>query len=379
MEPRLRTRRLVSSDARGIPTVTVVITCYNYARYLKDSVGSALNQQGVNVNVIVVDDASSDDSIAVAESLQVDDARVTVLANSTNQGPVEAFNRGLAAASGDYIVRLDADDLLTPESLRRAVAVMQQHPSVGLVYGHPLHFEADPPEPRSEATQWLLWSGRAWLEARCRAGTNVITSPEVVMRRAILDAVGGMRPLRHTHDMELWLRIATHADIAYVAGSDQAWHREHSASLSVRAEDPILILGEIREAFNTLFDAVTLPEGARLRRDAMRAVARQAISIARRDVDRGVITERARLLIALAGDVDPGIRYSPAGRCFAAAWRRAKIWPRPAAFAAGMPARLMRRLNDMVRQTRWHRTGVYEPIKWVSREGSAVSRPGGAL
>ena len=66
------------------------------------------------------------------------------------------------------------------------------------------------------------------------------------MRRSIIDRIGGQRPLAHTHDMEMWLRIAAYADVAYVNGAYEAWHREHAASLSKKAEDRLVILTEIR-------------------------------------------------------------------------------------------------------------------------------------
>ncbi len=119
-------------------TVTVVIPCYNYARYLPAAVASALSQHAADVDVIVVDDRSTDDSLAVARELADADARVRVIAHESNAGPVQTFNDGLAAARGEFLVRLDADDMLTPGSLRRALAVMQHFPSVGLAYGHPI-------------------------------------------------------------------------------------------------------------------------------------------------------------------------------------------------------------------------------------------------
>ena len=99
------------------PQVSVIITCYNYGRFLPDAVNSALSQEHVEPEIIVVDDASTDDSANVAERLARNDPRVAVIRHDRNTGQVEAFNEGLAAASGEFIVRLDADDLLTPGSL----------------------------------------------------------------------------------------------------------------------------------------------------------------------------------------------------------------------------------------------------------------------
>jgi GT2 family glycosyltransferase len=361
---RLRTTRHAAQRAIGRATVTVVVPCYNYARYLPAAVHSVLDQEQVEANVIVVDDASTDDSATVARELADADPRVTVMANHANQGAVATFNRGLAAADGEFLVRLDADDLLTPGSLARSVALLQRFPSVGLVYGHPLHFEgAELPAPRSEPTGWLTWSGPEWLEVRAAHATNVITSPEVVMRRSVVDRVGGQRDLAHTHDMEMWLRIAAHSDVGYVLGADQAWHRDHPLSLSTKADDPVVILGEIRDAFDVLFAGelpVNIPV-ARLHDDARRAVAQAALAQAQRTLDRGVVTDAARELRRFALEADPAIAETPAWRQQERAIGRA---PGGAALGriGGVAGRLRRRVSSRAAYRRWERTGVYEHL-----------------
>ncbi len=87
--------------------------------------------------MIIVDDRSTDASLALARRLAAADPRVAVIAHPTNRGPVETFNDGLERAQGQYLVSLDADDLLTPGSLARAVALLEAEPDVGMVYGRP--------------------------------------------------------------------------------------------------------------------------------------------------------------------------------------------------------------------------------------------------
>ncbi|MFD1719769.1 glycosyltransferase family 2 protein [Georgenia deserti] len=345
-------------------TVTVVVPCFNYARYLTDAVRSALTQSDVEVDVVIVDDASTDDSRDVAAALAREDGRVRVLTNPTNRGPVVTFNRGLAAARGEYLVRLDADDLLTPGALSRAVAVMQRFPDVGLVYGHPLHFTEDRPAARRHPEAWTIWSGRDWLEVRCAAGTNVITSPEVVVRRSVLDRVGGQHDLAHTHDMELWLRVSAYADVAYLDGCDQAWHREHAASLSNQAAAPGVFLREIRDAFEVLCDGLEPdPEADRLRRLAHRAVSLSALGQARRYVDRGDVPAEVEDLRDFALALYPAALRTATGRRFAAAYRRARSWPTPAVRTLGLAPRAARRLRTAAGWVRWQRTGMFEPVR----------------
>lgn len=240
-------------------------------------------------------------------------------------------------------MRLDADDLLTPGSVARALAVFAAYPSVGLVYGHPIHFTGDvPPPARDRATHWSIWPGSEWLNARCSSATNVITAPEAVLRRSALEAAGPwQRDLRHTHDFELWLRMAGVSDVAYIHGADQAWHRVHAESLS-SGIDPVSDLLERKAAFELLFGDSGSHEaaGGHLREAAFSALAKEAVVLASRELDWGRgSSESIRVLRRAAMDlaVDPakisgwaGLerRMARGGSCVPvlALWRRCVRW-----------------------------------------------------
>ncbi len=269
-------------------TVSVVIPCHNYAHFLPMALDSVLRQRGVEVDVIVVDDASTDDSVGVAEG--VGDGRVKVVRRTSNGGPVAAFNDGLARARGDYLVRLDADDLLTAGALERATALLEVYPGLAFAYGRPLHFRGDPPPVTAPTrTSWNLWSGRAWLERRFATGVNCITSPEVVMRRTAVDEVGGQRPeLAQTHDMEMWMRLATVGDVGIMSGAVQALHREHDNSRSAVQVDPLVDLCERAAAFELLLDGEFARPWMAAAAPRLRYVlARQALERVARAYDRG--------------------------------------------------------------------------------------------
>lgn len=359
---KLRVRPPVKRTEAGTPaTVSVVIPCYNYARYLPQAVNSVLLQEGVAVDVVVVDDASTDNSLAVARAIACRDPRVRVMEHAENAGPVATFNDGLEAVRGEFLVRLDADDLLTPGSLQRAVAVARRFPSVGLVYGHPLHFDGETlPPPRRQATLWTVWPGRQWLSDRCRSGLNVITSPEVLMRSAVVQKVGGQQPLAHTHDMEMWLRLAAYSDVAYIHGADQAWHRDHAESLSARAVDSYRDLVERYRAFDTLFARVgdDIPGATALRKDAMIAIAASAIVLAARCYEHGAAkaTEAAQF-IAFARAITPDISTVPGWRGLQ---RRITIGPeRTVRDPLVVLDRIRRRFASQRSWRRWHREGIF--------------------
>lgn len=356
-----RERHTPAPLAGPAPAVSVVVPCYNYARFLPACLESILSQESVRVDVTVVDDASTDDSLAVARGLAARDSRVAVLANRSNQGPVATFNKGLGQAHGEFLVRLDADDLLTPGSLARAAAAARAFPDAGLVYGHPLHFTGSRlPAAREKATAWILWPGGQWLRERCLTGVNVITSPEVLMRRSVVDRLGGQMPLAHAHDMEMWLRLAAFSDVVYIGGADQAWHREHPASLSAREVDKLADLHERLAAFDTLFAgaAAVLPAAGELHRAARLALAAQAVDFAAQDLDGGRDRTELRgqyLAFArtLAGDLEaiPGWTLLD---------KRMRLGPRRTSrHPQFLLSRVRRRLRAEISQIKWHRSGVY--------------------
>ena len=123
--------------------VDVIIPCYRYGHFLRGCVESVLSQEGVDVRVLVLDDASPDHTAEVGEALAREDRRVTFRRHAANRGHIATYNEGLAWATGDYTLLLSADDLLTPGALGRAVAVLEAHPEVVLAYGREIR-TADP-------------------------------------------------------------------------------------------------------------------------------------------------------------------------------------------------------------------------------------------
>jgi glycosyltransferase involved in cell wall biosynthesis len=360
LAPRV-VRRSAPSVPLTRPLVSVVVPCFGYGRFLPQTVGSLVSQADVDVEVIIVDDASTDDSLAVARALAERHPAVRVVANRYNVGQVESFNKGWAVSTGEFVVRLDADDMLPPGALARAAAVLERHPEVGLVYGHPHHFEdGTVPEPALGALSWTVWSGRSWLAERCRTGVSCITSPEVVMRSSLLKDVGPLDPaLRFTMDVEMWLRLAAVSDVAYVGGSDQALHREHAASLSVNeGSGALLDLRARADAYDRLFANVgdRLSAATDLHDRARAALARDALRYAAAAADRH---EPPDEYLGFAADVWP---MSKAWRSTRRVLQRAEAAGRPGRSPAprvgAAVRRACRRARTELLYLRWATSGL---------------------
>jgi glycosyltransferase involved in cell wall biosynthesis len=187
------------------PLVSVVIPCYNQGRYLGDAIDSACRQSYPHVEVIVVDDGSSDDTAQIAAA----HPSVEYL-RQANAGTAAARNRGLRASRGELVLFLDADDRLLPDAVARGAAHLAGHPDAAFVTGHVRLIEADgtpfivPMQDHEPAgyVALLRW--------------NYIWTPGVVLyRRAALEAVDGFQPAAGgSADYDLNLRIARRLPIA---------------------------------------------------------------------------------------------------------------------------------------------------------------------
>jgi glycosyltransferase involved in cell wall biosynthesis len=291
-------------------SVSVVIPCYKYGHFLEDVVASVLDdQEGVDVRVLIIDDASPDDSAEVARKIAARDPRIELIVHETNKGNIETFNEGLLKwADGDYCILLSADDRLTPGALRRARDLLDAHPNVGFVYGHALYVMDGAPLPtvRTRVRGWSVWPGQLWIERRFRQAENPITSPEIIVRTSLQKRVGGYDPqLPKAADMEMYMRLAASADVGFIRGVDQAFYRVHGQNMS-KAVSALMDLRQRRSVFQVVLDRYveTLSDPKRLSDMVHRQLGREALWAAGRVYDRGRIrrTELARRFLGTLAD-----------------------------------------------------------------------------
>jgi hypothetical protein len=196
--------------------VSVVIPCYNQARYLPDAVESVLRQAAPDAEVVVVDDGSDDGTAAVARRY----AGVRCI-RQDNRGLARARNAGFVATRGRYVVFLDADDRLLPGALDAGRNTLARHPGCGFVVGHHRRIAADGTRLPTPLEPCLPEDGERAYEALLRM--NCISMPAKVMfRREVVEALGGFDPTNPAAaDYDMYLRVARslpvrchHAEIA---------------------------------------------------------------------------------------------------------------------------------------------------------------------
>jgi len=192
-----------------VPRVSVVMAVYNAAPFLTEAVCSVLAQTVEDLELIVVDDGSTDGSADIVASMARRDGRVR-LHRQTHGGLVSAITVGCEYARAEYIARMDADDVAAPQRLRRQLEVLETRPRLVLLgtavvvmdAAGRAHYTIAYPETDGEIRRSILH----W---------NCFAHPTVVMRAQALRAVGGYRrAFLHAEDYDLWLRLIEVGEVA---------------------------------------------------------------------------------------------------------------------------------------------------------------------
>jgi glycosyltransferase involved in cell wall biosynthesis len=262
-----------------MPSVDVVIPNYQYGHFLRDCVASVLSQGIDQSRVLIIDNASTDDSVEVAQELVDCSRRVEVRVHATNLGFHASVNEGLDWAASDYLVVLCADDLLPPGALRRAVSVMEENPKTAYAYGAYARLTGSTtsaPLDDSPQAAWRIEKGDRFI-ARCCQDMAHAMAP--LVRTCIQKKIGYYRSeLRQTSDLEILLRLACHGDVASTSAI-QGIQRIHHANLSVGSwNDPTLAVINELALFDSFFshEGGGLPHADRVHRGARRNIAARA-------------------------------------------------------------------------------------------------------
>lgn len=212
--------------------VDVVVPCYNYGRFLTDCVTSVLSQSILDVRVLIIDDASSDNTVEVATRLKASDSRVEFVPHASNVGHIRTYNEGIEWANGEYFLVLSADDLLVPGALERAASVMDQNPDIVLTFGECVTWQERNPFPKVCPTQEYSWARCDLVREMSTSAANLVPTPTAVLRTRVQKTVGGYREtLPHSGDMEMWLRVAANGSVAHI-DAVQAIYRKHPTAMS---------------------------------------------------------------------------------------------------------------------------------------------------
>ncbi len=240
-----------------MPTVSIVIPAYNAARYVEAAVDGALGQTFKDVEVLVVDDGSTDDTEAVLSRYRC----AVRYFRQENSGVAAARNRGIQESTGRYVAFLDADDTWFPEKLDRQVAALESSGQHRACYSaHVICTEAL--EPLSVHRGVRKSSN---LEGLLLIGNVVGTPSSVLCDRSLFSIVGGFDPrLSQCADWDMWVRLATVSEFLYL-DEPLVMYRQHGSNMS-RA--PKLLERDSVRVLEKAFDLPNLPPSVRVARRA---------------------------------------------------------------------------------------------------------------
>lgn len=235
------------------PLVSVIIPCYNQARFVKQAVASCFAQTYAAVQVIVIDDGSTDDPRA---ALQEFCAHPNLkLLRQENRGVAHARNAGIAASSGIFLKFLDADDWLEPTIVRKQVDTLSANPKLGFVYCDTVRVnEHGEPIERGRLTErGVSLDGDLFPLLLLDGFFPPLT---VMLPRAVLDHVGDFdQNVAPCEDYDLWLRIAAHGYPAQFLNEPLVYYRRHEAGAS---QDRVRLAGQQRAVLRKI--AAQYPE-----------------------------------------------------------------------------------------------------------------------
>jgi glycosyltransferase involved in cell wall biosynthesis len=210
----------VADDGAGTrPVVSVVLPAFNAETTIAAAVRSVLADDSVALELIVVDDGSTDGTLAAIGDL-AEDARVTIVSRP-NRGLAASLNEAIAASTAPYVARMDADDVSVPGRFRTQLTYLKNHPDVVLVGGQIRRVV----DGVAESASTFPLHHDAILSALLR-GQHAMCHPSVMIRRSAVDAVGGYWDHGVAEDWDLFLRLSEAGRLANVADHvlDYAFH-----------------------------------------------------------------------------------------------------------------------------------------------------------
>lgn len=182
-----------------MPLVSVIMPVYNGAKYIDEAIESILHQTFSAFEFIIIDDGSTDDTVQHIK--RFNDPRILLLKNEYNMGITRSLNRGLEAAKGEYICRMDADDISLPMRIEKQVEFLKTHATIAVVGGRSVLIDS--------TGHVIGYEG----VARKKIGLskfvhNPFIHGSVMIRKSILETVGYYDVSAiHNEDYNLWLRL----------------------------------------------------------------------------------------------------------------------------------------------------------------------------
>lgn len=202
---------------QNFPLVSVICLCYNHEEYVVEALNSVINQAYPNIELLIADDFSSDNSVSVIKSWLESHPDITFITNKTNLGNTKTFNILAKIATGEYIIDLAADDILLPNCVEKQVTTFQNsgYKKLGIVYGNLIEIEGNgnflrnyytnEDEPKS-GDIYKMVIGR----------TTQICSVSSMIKKSVLEKSDFYDENLDYEDLDLWIRVSRNFEFEYI-------------------------------------------------------------------------------------------------------------------------------------------------------------------
>ncbi len=203
--------------------VTVICSCYNHSSFVEESLKSVLNQTHKNIQLIVVDDFSTDDSVSIIEKFLSNFPQILFIKNTTNLGLTKSFNHAMQLANGEFFIDLAADDILLPNCVEIQLKTFQKSPfeNLAIVYGNTelisekgthisYYFDVDSQNKTIEKKQ----SGDLYINII--SNKTVICSVSSMVKKSVFDALNGYDENLSYEDYDFWIRASRNHNIEFI-------------------------------------------------------------------------------------------------------------------------------------------------------------------
>ncbi len=216
----------------GSPLVSVLMPCYNVELYVEEALSSIINQSYTQLEIIVINDCSTDSTLSILNKLAVKDSRIKVVSNETNLKLIDTLNLGVGLCTGDYIARMDADDISFPDRIAKQVSFLEKNKDYDVVSTQLYTFKTGSkrknlyhnPENFEELKAYLLF----------RSG---ICHPAVMIRRTLFTErnLSFEKEYLYVEDYALWVKASYITKLANLS-EPLLYYRVHDSQVSVLNE-----------------------------------------------------------------------------------------------------------------------------------------------
>jgi len=225
------------------PLVSVILPNYNHAPYLKERIDSILTQEYQNLELIILDDKSTDNSLDVIQKYK-DHPKVShIIANEENTGNTFVqWERGISLAQGEYVWIAESDDVAKPQLLGTLVEALQSHPKAVVAYCHSqmIDSQSKPMEmtwhPQGSSGETIVYEGNDFIKRKMIVHNHIYNASMVVFKRSVFHMIPtDYQRYRYCGDWLFWTYVSTHGQVIEVCNPLNLY-RQHHIKVTVNSQ-----------------------------------------------------------------------------------------------------------------------------------------------